>query len=554
MKRILSSLTAVAVIGSWPLLSLDWPQWGGNDPGRNMYSPAKGLPDRFEPGKVKSGGGEEIDLSTTKNVRWTAKLGSQSYGSPVVAGGKIYVGTNNESPRDKRHIGDRSVLYCFDENTGKFFWQLVVPKLKAGKVNDWEELGLLSAPYVEGNRLWVVTTRCEVLCLDTEGLANGNDGDFKDETKYSAKDTPKEGNPPEAGAQNADIIWRYDMMEELGVYPHNAANCSVILVDGRIYVCTSNGVDWSHINVPSPGSPSLIALDPKTGKLLGEDNGGIGPRILHGQWTSPSSGKINDRSQIYFGGGDGLLYAFDATPTKGTGADIVPILPGPEFVQREDPEAFYLKKVWWADLNPPEYKMKNGKPIKYPKPEGPSEINSTPVFYKNRVYVATGQDPEHGEGVGYLACLDATKTGDITKSGMIWSYQGIRRSISTVSIDPTTGLLFIGDFSGFLHCLDAETGKLNWVYDMKAHICGSTMVADGKVYIGDEDGDLVILSAKGGSKAVVLSETNLGAQIYGTPVVANGMIYLMCWTHLFAVGAEVKPLPADRGEGVEIKK
>jgi outer membrane protein assembly factor BamB len=433
----------------------DWPQWGGNDPGRNMYSPAKGLPSAFDAGKFKSGT-DDVDLATTKNVKWTQKLGSQTYGNPVVSGGKIFVGTNNESPRDPRHQGDRSVLYCFDEKTGDYKWQLIVTKLKSGKVNDWEQLGLLASPLVVGNRLWVVTSRCEVLCLDTEGMANGNDGPYKDEAKYVTLDT---GNPPlEQGPKDADIIWRYDMMDELGVFPHNAANCSVIIVDGKLFVCTSNGQDWTHVNVPSPNSPSFIALDPATGELLGEDDCGIGPRIYHGQWTSPSAGKVNGKWQVYFGGGDGVLYALDTTPTKADDTSLI-------------------KKVWWFDAVPPEYKVKDGKPIKYPAAEGPSEINSTPVFYKNRVYVPIGQDPEHGEGVGHLVCVDATKTGDITKTGLIWSYKGIHRSISTVSIDPTTGLLFVGDFSGFIHCLDAETGKLHWTHDMKAHMWGSTFVA-----------------------------------------------------------------------------
>jgi hypothetical protein len=70
--------------------------------------------------------------------------------------------------------------------------------------------------------------------------------------------------------------------------------------------------------------------------------------------------------------------------------------------------------------------------------------------------VAIGQDPEHGEGVGRLVCVDATKKGDITKTGLIWDFKEIHRSISTVSIDPNTGLLFIADFSGFVYCLDAE--------------------------------------------------------------------------------------------------
>src|SRR5690606_23759739 len=167
-----------------PLLSLtaeDWPQWGGNDPGRNMYSPAKGLPDRFEPGKFKRGT-EEVDLTTTKNVKWVGKLGSQTYGNPVVSQGKVLVGTNNESPRDPQHEGDRSVLYCLDEKTGDFLWQLVVPKLASGKVNDWEGLGLMSAPRVEGNRVYLVTSRCEVICLDLNGMTDGNQG-FQDEAQ-----------------------------------------------------------------------------------------------------------------------------------------------------------------------------------------------------------------------------------------------------------------------------------------------------------------------------------------------------------------------------------
>lgn len=551
MKSI-PMLTAALLAAGVVSRAEDWPQWGGNDPGRNMYSAAKGLPESFDPGKLKAGT-EEIDLATTKNVKWAVKLGSQSYGNPVVAGGKVFVGTNNESPRDKRHVGDRSIMMAFDEKTGEFLWQLVVPKLKSGKVNDWENLGMLAAPLVVGNKLYVVTSRCEVLCLDTEGLKNGNDGDFKTEAAYVVKDTPKDGQAIELGPQDADILWRYDMMDELGVFPHNASNCSVILVDGLLYVCTSNGQDWTHVNIPSPNSPSFIALDPATGKLVAEDNAGVGPRIFHGQWTSPAAGKVNGKWQIFFGGGDGVAYAFDAKPQKGSGSAIVPVLPGTDPGLTEEKETDYLKKVWWLDINPPEYKAKDGKPFKYPAAEGPSEINSTPVFYKDRVYVASGQDPEHGEGVGRLVCIDPSKPGDITKTGVLWEYKGIKRSISTCSIDPATGLLFIGDFSGFVHCLDAETGKLQWVYDMKAHMWGSTFVADGKVYVGDEDGDFVVLKADRTMK--VISETNLGAPVYSTPIVANGTMYVGSQTHLFAIAAGAKPTGVEKASGaIEVKK
>jgi outer membrane protein assembly factor BamB len=441
-----------------------------------------------------------------------AKLGSQSYGNVTVAQGKVFVGTNNENPRDQRHPGDRSILMCFDEKTGEFLWQLVVPKLKSGKVNDWENLGLLASPtvQVDEDRIYIVTSRCEVMCLDINGQANGNDGPFKEEAKYFVLDTGKA--PVEVGPKDADIIWKYDMMDDLGVFPHNASNCSVLVVDDLVYACTSNGQDWTHSNIPSPLAPSFIALNKKTGELAGEDEAQIGPRILHGQWSSPSVGVVNGKTQIYFGGGDGWVYAFDPKPVK-------------------EADASFLKIIWKADCNPPEYRVKDGKPIKYPAAEGPSEVNATPVFYKNRVYVPIGQDPEHGEGVGHLVCLDATKTGDISKTGIIWGYKGIHRSISTVSIDPESNLVFVGDFSGFLHCLDADTGKVFWVHDMKAHIWGSTMVADGKLYAGDEDGDFVVLAAA--KQKNVLFETNLGAPVYGTPIVANGTIYIQSNTHLY---------------------
>jgi outer membrane protein assembly factor BamB len=506
----------------------DWPQWGGT-PARNMYCPAKNLPDHFTKDKAAQikfkAGTEEVDRANLENLKWVAKIGSQSYGNVTVSHGRVFLGTNNEPPRDPRHPGDRSILLCLDEKSGEMLWQMVIPKLASGKVNDWESLGLLSSPTIEGDHAYIVSSRCELLCLDVNGMANGNDGPFKDEAKYVVKDvildkgkpTERPAPPIEPGPKDGDLIWRYDMIDELGVFPHNASDGSPLIVGDIVYVNTSNGQDWTHSNIPAPNAPSLIAVNKITGQLVGEDDAKIGPRIFHGLWSSPSTGNVNGRQLVFYGGGDGICYAFDPKPVK-------------------EGDANYLKKVWWCDLNPPERKK-----FKYPDAEGPSEVNATPVFWKNRIYTAVGQDPEHGEGVGILTCIDATKTGDITQTGKIWSYDKIHRSLSTVSITPE-GLLFVGDFSGYLHCFDAETGKLYWTHDLKAHIWGSTLVADGKVYVGDEDGDLAVFEASKEKK--LLSVTNLGAPVYSTPVVANGVLYISSNTHLFAfakLGPDLRP-------------
>lgn len=503
LSAILSSATSVRVAAE------DWPQWG-RDPSRNMVSPEKNLPDTFDPGKTK-GETEEIDMATTKDVKWVAKLGSQCYGNPVVAGGKVFVGTNNETPRDPKHQGDRGILMCLDEATSRLLWQLVVPKLGAGKVSDWEFLGICSSPTVEGDRLYLVTNRCEALCLDVNGLMNGNDGPFQEEGQYAAGP----GKPPvKVGPTDADIIWRFDMRDEVGVFPHNITSSSVLIVDDKVYVTTSNGQDWSHLNIPSPKAPALVVLDRQTGAYRGEEASGISERLFHCNWSSPSYARIGDRGIIIFGAGDGYCYGFDPEPAKGEGG----VNP--------------LKKIWRFDCNPPEHKTKNGKPFKYPDAEGYSEVIGTPAFINNRAYVAVGQDPEHGDGVGYLSCIDVTKTGEISSSGKVWSYSKISRSLSTASI--SDGLLFIGDYSGKVHCLNADTGQVYWVHDTGSHIWSSTLVADGKVYIGNEEGLFTILAATNEEK--VIRKIHFGSPIYSTPVVANGVLYVATPTHLYAIG------------------
>src|ERR1041384_6892483 len=174
----------------------EWPMWGGL-PDRNMVSDMKGLPTTW-------------DVKTKQNVKWVAQLGSQSYGNAVVAGGMVFVGTNNEGLRDPKITGDKGVLMAFRESDGAFMWQMVHDKLIAGRVNDWPYQGIASSPIVDGNRVYYVSNRAELMCLDTQGFRDKeNDGPYTDEKL--------------TGETNADIVWKFDMMEEVGTLPHNLA-------------------------------------------------------------------------------------------------------------------------------------------------------------------------------------------------------------------------------------------------------------------------------------------------------------------------------------------
>src|ERR1700686_200372 len=138
----------------------------GGTPSRNMVSDATHLPSRWDP-------------ATGLNVKWPANLGSQSYGGPLVAGGRVYVGTNNQEPRDPKVVGDRGVLMAFRAADGQFLWQAVHEKLSQGKVNDWPLQGICSTPAVEGDSPYYASNRAELVCARTSGLQAGADFGWK---------------------------------------------------------------------------------------------------------------------------------------------------------------------------------------------------------------------------------------------------------------------------------------------------------------------------------------------------------------------------------------
>ncbi|HSJ02499.1 MAG: PQQ-binding-like beta-propeller repeat protein [Verrucomicrobium sp.] len=529
-KQTLIMLTTVAAMAG--LQAADWPQWGGIN-SRNMVSAEKGLPVEMSPGKKlgpkaapkiagrlrpnaeeanTAPGAEDIDMTTTKNCLWVAKLGSQTYGTPVVADGKVYIGTNNESPRNPAHIGDRGIVMAFDEKTGKYLYQMVSPKMGTGKVNDWEYLGVCASPTIVGKKGYVPGNRCQIICFDVDGMANGNQG-MQEEAAFMASPGP-DGKPVEVvpGAQDMDILWVYDMYKELGVFQHNATSGYPLVVGDKVFVATCNGVDWTHTNIPAPNAPSFIMLDANTGELLGEQNAETSARVLHASWSSAIEADVKGKTQIVFAAGDGWIYGL-----------------APE-VKANEEGLNILKEYWRYDANPPEYrKDESGKPRKYAEFDGPSEIIATPVYYDGMVYVPIGQDPEHGEGLGMFSCIDPTKEGDLSGKA-VWTFKGIERSISTPAIKD--GLIYVGDYTGRLFCLDAKTGAEVWKFDTKGHIWGSPLVADGKVYVGNEEGELFILAE--GREMKELGSVEFPSPVMGTPVAANGVLYISTHTHLYA--------------------
>ena len=497
------SLAVGVLLSSLGAGAADWPQWGGTH-SKNMAADEKPLPESFVPGQKDTKTGT-IKVATAKNVRWGRRVCGRTYSSPVVAGGKVFL---------CGYKSRKGTIACMDEKTGKPLWQ-------------WQggapvhSFGICGAPAVDGNRLYVVDQGCVVMCLDVEGERTGPD------------------------SRKARVLWTFDMKKAFKTEPADV-HCGSCVVDGElVYASTSNGidplgprgkkmfvsskrskggriiVDDPRVYLPTaPDAPNVVVFEKATGRLVARDDTPIAKTLLKGQWSSLGLGVVGGRKLVFYGGGDGRCYAFEALAT-------VPKQP------------VKLKTVWSYDCNPPEYKVFGDMPliVHYYRGDcrwggtlnnndgkfaGMSEIIGTPVFHKNRIYVAIGRDASMGRGRGALQCIDAAKTGDITKAGKIWTYQGLDRTSSTVSI--AGGLVYVADVAGRLHCVDADTGRCHWIHDTHSRkLMGSTLVADGKVYLPTQTA-LVVLAA--GKDKRVLGRIKLGAPLHATPVAANGTLYV----------------------------
>jgi outer membrane protein assembly factor BamB len=498
----------VLLVTGLPARAEDWPMLG-RDRTHNAVSPETGAPTDWQNAVPSIQG---APAKAARNILWSAKLGSTSLGGPVVANGLVWVGTNNASPRDprdprlrkdgKRDPVDMSVLMCFRESDGHFLWQYTSRRLPE-YVQDGPNHSMGSTPLIEGDRLWIITNRCETLCLDIGPLRRG-DG------------PPKE-------------VWKVDMRKEFGVFPNGVlmglgfAPSPAADAD-RVFAVTGNGVDEGGIKIPAPDAPSLVCLDKRTGRTLWTD-ASPGKNIMHAQRSSPLVVDVNGRTQVIAGQGDGWLRGFDAA----TG-----------------------RVIWKCDLNPKGAKHELG---------GCGRRNyamAAPVFYDGRVYIAPGQDPEHFDGENELFCVDLAGAGDVSaelddgrgkgkpnpNSRVIWKYGGpappgsdrdylFGRTLATCAAHD--GLAYACDLAGYAHCFDAKTGRLHWRHDLRAAVWSGPLWADGKVYVATEDGTVVIFAH--GTEKKLLNTVDMDDVIRSAPVFANGTLYVMTERTLYAIRA-----------------
>lgn len=470
-------------------------QWGERFT-RNMISDEVGLPAHFS-------------VKNEENIKWKTSIGSHGYATPIVVDDKVLIGGNNAAVKDSLHQGDRGTLFCFNMEDGSLYWQLIIPRIPGDRHNDWPMIGVCSPPTVDGDKVYILTNRSEILCLDLNGMHDGNDGTFQGENWYVS---PVDEFSYPIGINDADILWQFDMRLELGICPHDTPHASILIDGNNLYMNTCNGVDYKHLQSACLNAPSLIVLDKNTGKLLARDNENFASRIFHSSWSSPSLGVVNGKKLVFFAGGDGIVYAFVALS------------------QRPKPDIQYLKKVWQFECDPTAPKENIHQYLKN-REVSPSACLGMPVFYNNRIFLTVGGDIWWGKREAWLQCIDATLTGNITESGLIWSQPLERHSAATPAI--SNELIYVTDCGRNLHCFETETGKKVWSHKLKHESWSSAMVADNKVYVGSMGRDFWILEDSRIKN--IIDSAYFDHPIASTPTVDDGVLYISTATSLFAI-------------------
>lgn len=429
-----------------------------------------------------------VEENKFKNIKWCAELGTCTYGTPVVAHGRVFVATNAKFGK-----GYKAALMALRESDGKFLWQIVHDYPDPFSAYVRTAGGMVSTPAIDDRSLYYVTAAGEVIC---------------------------------AASALGKVAWRYDMMKELKVVPctppcflDHLPLGSPLVVGDLVFVITGNGRDDDEKLMPN--APSLIALQKQTGKLVWQSNL-PGDNIMEGQWSSPTFAVVNNVPQVIFGGGDGVVYGLE-------------------------PESGRL--IWKCKCNPAAKKKEMndvenyivGAPVvvgdrlyvglghtDYPKPSRSSYFLCLDITRRG--------------DVSFMS-YDAKSSGN-KNYALVWAFGGpieprpekgrrahFGSTSSTAAIHD--GLVYISEKNGYLYCLDANTGERYWAHDLKDVVYGSPYWVDGKIYLGTESGDVCIF-AHGKTKRLVAT-IEMDDMMQSSPTAANGVLFVMTKSKLYAI-------------------
>lgn len=300
--------------------------------------------------------------------------------------------------------------------------------------------------------------------------------------------------------KDGKMMWERNVTEEFGRFTGYGGRVSAPLFDSGLVIIGFVNSSWGD---QARGGNRYFAFDAKTGQVVWIGQTGL--TIKSTYQSNPVVAVIGGQRLLITGGGDGALHAFKVR----TG-----------------------ELVW-------SYLISNGA------------VNPSPVVSGNLVYCGHGEENPGGGIIGRVVCLDAGQLDPATKQPkLVWEYRrGQRFGLSSPAL--ADGILYFPEDSGELVAFDAKTGKVLWRYRYGTEVRGAPLVADGKVYIFDVKGKMLIIPLDGRKKPdsidvfdYTFREKGKQTETNGTPIAVNGRVYFTTRTDLICL-AEAGAKPAE---------
>ena len=382
----------------------------------------------------------------------------------------------------------------------------------AGETLAWRiPIGSRSSPVAFGNRIYLNTptgdpanTQERLVAIDAES------GKVVWEKRFSQylSDVPQHraswASPavdPETGniylftvsaqlvclAPDGKILWDRSLPDEYGaVTTHGGRTVSPIIEGDKVFL-NALVMAWGDLN--RTGN-RFFAFDKKTGQTVWIAS----PQVRHydTNYSTPIVSTIDGTRALIVGGTDGAYHALKLN----TG-----------------------ERIWSIDVSK-------------------RAILNSPLFRDNVAYITHGEENLDTTEMGMIAAIDATRSGVLTPEAYKWRTRGFLPSFASPVANAER--LYTVDNSAIVGAFDLKTGAKLWEKTLGTLQKGSPVLADGKLYVGTENGKFFILrpSATG---VEVLDEDVLGTAqapepIVASPIVADGRVYVTTMDALYAIG------------------
>lgn len=302
------------------------------------------------------------------------------------------------------------------------------------------------------------------------------------------------GGPLLALSNDGKLLWERSLGEDFGLLTTHGGRTVSPIIEGDMVIVSGITFSWGD---HSRGSHRFMAFDKKTGETIWVSS--PGGRPYDTTYAPPIVVNVNGTRLLIEGASDGSVYALKV----GTG-----------------------ELVWKYVVS------KRG-------------LNTGIVVKDNTAIITHSEENLDSNEMGMIAAVDAAAKGDIGKDQIKWSFKGFQGGFSSPVIDGDR--FYQIDNSAILAAFDIATGKQLWTLNLGTIQKASPVLADGKLYVGTENGKFYILkpSATG---CEILDQDELGTtaepeKVIGSVAVAHGRVFLATEKALYCIGKK----PAKQG-------